>query len=387
MRTGYILLIVGVIFQSIFLNTNAVNSHESYPILLSEQVENFKDIRETIPASLLNKTLSIGVYEGAPFAFQDEKTKTYKGISIDLWEMIARKNGLSFTYVPVTFEQGLKGISEEKYDLLLGNISDFPRKAGMKFQYTIPFYVAGIGIAYLKESSFRILSDYLISWDFLIVSLILLACLFFQAGSFWIFEHKKNPDYKKSFWRAIGSGLWWSTGIMTNANIDEGETKTFFGRIVAAFWIFGSLLAMNILIASATSVLTVGKMSFEIGDIEDLKRSKNIFCVEGTFGQHYLNDHFIPYKGIASLDTGLKALENRTASVLIYSYPALRYGLLKRQLSDIDLIPSKLGIRYYGMVVHDPSPLLRIINRDILALINTEEMGILEKKYLGERKI
>ena len=362
-------------------------AHDAPPLLLSEQAEELETLNEKVPEPLLNKVISVGVYEEEPFAFRDEKTGVYQGISIDLWEVIAHKNRLSFKYFPVTQGVGIKGVSEKKYDLLLGRIPDFPQKSGMNFQYSVPIYVAGIGVAYLKEGNFGILFNYLVSWDFLIITMALLGCLFLQATIFWVFEHKRNPLYHKGFWKGLGHGLWWSTGIVTSANIDEGETKTFWGRIVAAICMFVSLLAMNILIASIASELTVGKMSSQIQEISDLKRLGGIFCVRGTFGQNLLENRSLSHKVVDSLEEALTALENGKAKAVLYSEPVLRYFLNTHALPDIKFLSAGFGGRYYSFIVQEPSDLLRIINRDILDLMNEEKVVTIVEKYLGKRDI
>ncbi|MBS0185135.1 MAG: transporter substrate-binding domain-containing protein [Proteobacteria bacterium] len=378
------LFFCGIIFS--FLMIDVSRADEANPNFISEEVEDFESFQEVIPASL-HKTLKVGVYEEAPFAFRDEKKGEYQGISIDIWEKIARKNGFTFQYFPVTQEEGINKICKKEYDLLVGRIPDFPRKPGMDFQYTIPIYVSGIGLAYVKPGNFNIIFNYLISWDFLMILLALLGCLFLQAGTFWVFEHKKNPDYKKSFWKGIGSGLWWSTGIVTSANIDEGETKTLVGRVVAGCWMFASLLAMNILIASVASELTVGKLSSQIQDLEDLKKLGKVITVSNTFGQNLLEKRFIPHKIVNSLDEALKDLENGKARVLVYSEPLLRFFLHAHPIPDVNFTSSGFGVRYYSMIVQEPSDLLRIINRDIMDLMNAEAIAIIVEKYLGKRDI
>jgi len=359
---------------------------EAYSKFSFEEVEDFEAFQEVVPESL-HKVLKVGVYEEAPFAFRDKKNDGYQGISIDIWEKIARKNGFTFEYFPVTQEQGINKICKKEYDVLVGRIPDFPRKAGMDFQYTIPIYVAGIGIASVKPSNLNIIFNYFISWNFLMIFMALFGCLFLQAGTFWIFEHKRNPYYKKSFWGGIGSGLWWSTGILTSANIGEGETKTLVGRVIAGCWMFASLLAMNILIASVASEVTVGKLSSKIQDLEDLKKLGQVVTVKNTFGQNLLEKRFVPHETLSSLEEAFEDLKNGKAKVLVYSEPILRFFLHRHPIRDINFTSSAFGVRYYSMIVQEPSALLRIINRAIMALMNEDEVSNILEKYLGKRDL
>ncbi len=379
---GRFLIVLSVVVLNGLFNV-PVKSHEDQSGILSEQVERLEDVKEYLPEDLLNKTLKVGVYEEAPFVFRDEKMGSYQGISIDLWEVIAHKNGLSFKYFPVTQEEGIKRVSTGEYDLLLGRIPDFPRKPGMKFEYSIPFYVSGIGIAYVAKSSFEIIFNVIGSWGFFVFVLILLACLFLQAIIFWMLERKKNPEYKRGFWSGIGLGLWWSTGVVTSENVVDGETKTLKGRIVAGFCLVASLIVMNILIASIISELTMGKLSSKIQEISDLKRLEGVLCVQNTFGQQLLSKRYIPHRVVGTLKDGLASLKNGKAQALLFSEPILKYALHQDPIPNIKFMSSAFGVRYYSMIVQEESPFLRVINRDILDLMNAEGISAILRKYLG----
>ncbi len=379
---GRFLIVLSVVVLNVLFNV-PVKSHEDQSGTLSDQVEDLESVKEYLPEALLNKTLNVGVYEEAPFAFRDEKTGSYQGISIDLWEVIAHKNGLSFTYFPVTQEEGINRVSTGKYDLLLGRIPDFPRKPGMKFEYTIPIYVSGIGIAYISKNSFEIIFNVIGSWGFFVVVLILLACLFLQAIIFWMLERKKNPEYKRGFWRGIGLGLWWSTGVVTSENVVDGQTKTLKGRIVAGFCMVASLIVMNILIASIISELTMGKLSSKIQEISDLKRLESVLCVQNTFGQQLLSKRYIPHRVVGTLKEGLMSLKNGKAQAVLYSEPVLKYVLHKDPIPNVKFMSLGFGVRYYSLIVQEESPFLRVINRDILDLMNSEEISEIIRKYMG----
>lgn len=355
--------------------------------VLSEQLDDVEVIKEIVPESLFNKVLKVGVYEQAPFAFREEGSASYQGISIDVWEEIARKGGLSFEYIPVTQKEGVLGISEGKYDLLLGRIPDFPLKKGMKFEYTIPIYVAGLGVAFLKESTFKIVLNYISSLEFLLIVAFLLLLLFLQAVTFWIFEHKENPLYKKGFWKGIGNGLWWSTGIVNSAGVADGETKTVPGRCIAGFWMFASLLVINFLIGSIVSELTVEKLSSRVQEIEDLKLLCPILCVKETFGKNLLVERSIPHETIGSLEEGLDALRHGKAEALVYSAPLLRYALFKDPISKVKYMSVGFGLRYYSFIVPEQSGLLRFINQNILDLMNGQKINKIAEEYLGKENL
>ncbi|MBS0185138.1 MAG: transporter substrate-binding domain-containing protein [Proteobacteria bacterium] len=344
------------------------------------KVERFEKSR--LPSHLIHKVLNIAVCEMAPFAFLKKENNSYQGISVDIWEFIARKNGLSFKYIPVTKEEGIKGISEGKYDILLGGIPDFVQEKGMAFEYTIPFYVSGLGVSILKSNPIKVMIDYFISWNFLKFIVFIMLFIVVQTFTLWLFERKKNPYYKGGFWKGVGNGLWWSAGIATLNEAGDVATKSIGGRVIAVFWMFAALIMINIFTGSIVSKLTVGELSSHIEDLSDLRRMK-VLCLNGTDSKQFLDDHFISYEIVPSLKEGFNLLNKNQAQALIYNEPILKYEMKKYPNPDIKFVPAGLVNQYYSFMVPQGSDILYFLNQEILNLINMQEIQTILLKYFG----
>ena len=372
---GRILLILMVVV----LNVSGLFAAK-YPSETHEKTKHFS--KRALPSEVTHKILNVAVCEMAPFAFLKNGDDSYRGISIDVWEFIARKNGISFKYVPVTKEEGIKGISERKYDILLGGIPDFVQEKGREFEYTLPFYVSGLGVAALKSDPLKVVIDYFISWNFFKVILFLLIFIIVQTFTIWIFERKINPNYKGGFWNGIGNGLWWSAGIAALNEAGDVSTKSMWGRCIAVFWMFGALIMVNIFTGSIASKLTVGELSVNIEELTDLRRLK-VVCLDGTESKQFLDDHLISCKAVPSLTEGLNSLNHNDAQALVYNEPALKYEMNNHPNPNIKFIPAGIVNQYYSFMVPRGSDILYFLNQEILELLNMQEVRSILLRYFG----
>lgn len=82
--------------------------------------------------------INVGVFDGyPPFGFLDDKGQPV-GISIDYWNLLARKLNFKVKFYPVSFEKQLKGLEEGKFDSLAGILPSPERQKEMDF--TRSFY-------------------------------------------------------------------------------------------------------------------------------------------------------------------------------------------------------------------------------------------------------
>jgi len=68
--------------------------------------------------SYARTSLRVGIYENAPLSFVDSKTKTKKGLFVDILKDIAKKESLVLNFVPCSFQKCLKLLKDKKIDIL-----------------------------------------------------------------------------------------------------------------------------------------------------------------------------------------------------------------------------------------------------------------------------
>ena len=100
---------------------------------------------------LLAKTLKVGVSGTPPFVIQ--KDLGFEGISLDVWEEVARQNKLAYELIPQESpDEGIRAVDDETIDLLVGPISITPgRLAIPDVNFTQPYFFAKAGVLVPKS--------------------------------------------------------------------------------------------------------------------------------------------------------------------------------------------------------------------------------------------
>ena len=89
--------------------------------------------------------LRVGITEVPPFVIKHDDG-SWSGISIDLWNAIAEKNGYAFQYEAMPFDRLLDSLEQSKVDVVVGAMTMTPEREA-RFDFTHPFYFTGLAIA------------------------------------------------------------------------------------------------------------------------------------------------------------------------------------------------------------------------------------------------
>jgi polar amino acid transport system substrate-binding protein len=86
----------------------------------------------------------------------------------------------------------------------------------------------------------------------------------------WLFERRANENFGGGVTKGISSGVLWSASTMTQRHAGNFQPQSVPGRIVAIFWMVGSIVAIAVFTAGITSALTTRQLRGAIHSIEDL---------------------------------------------------------------------------------------------------------------------
>ena len=95
-------------------------------------------------------TLKVGVLEKDPFVINKDKLS---GFTIDIWEHIAKKHNIDFSYHTIKNESDIdSAIENNLYDVILG-IIDLDADRITKVDHTIPYYFTNFSLVNQKKDS------------------------------------------------------------------------------------------------------------------------------------------------------------------------------------------------------------------------------------------
>lgn len=334
--------------------------------------------------ALRKRTLVIATKLSPPFSMKNKEGK-WEGISIALWEHIAKKLKLKYTFQEATLSDMLKQTAQGKIDVAVASLTITPERESV-LDFTHPFYSTGLGIAvnHDQQSTKKSVMGTLFTWKYMRLFVVLMGLLIFSGILVWWFEHKANPDeFGGHISHGIGAGVWWSVVTMTTVGYGDKSPRTFFGRILAIIWIFAGLILVSSFTATLTAIHTVSQLESKIKGPKDLYRMR-VATVKQSTSSRYLKRKLIPARRYDNISKAIKAVVTKQADAIVYDAPLLQYlghhqfdGMLK-------VLKPTFERQDYGIALPEQSPLREPINRELLQFIQSRQWRTLLKRYLGQ---
>src|SRR5262249_11987946 len=143
---------------------------------------------------------------------------------------------------------------------------------------------------------------------------------------FWIAERRQNPDFGGGRMQGFGTGVWLSIVTMTTVGYGDKAPRTLGGRVVAALWMFVSIVLISILTGTAATLLTLEKLGPRIRGFEDLTRAR-VACVSGSASCQLLTERHLRAEDYPDLDTAFQSVVGQKADALVYDRALLAAAL------------------------------------------------------------
>ncbi len=330
-----------------------------------------------------DRTLVVGVKQVKPFAMKTADGH-WHGISIELWEDIAKRLKLRYRYRQYDLEDLLNATAHGDVDVAVAAITVTADRES-RLDFTQPFFQSSLAIAVpLKQSGgvgdfFRTL----ISVPFLTATGTLLLVLAGMGALIWLIERRRNPDFGGSAARGLGDGLWWSAVTMTTVGYGDKAPKTFAGRALAVIWMFASIIIIASMTGAIASAFTVTNLNAGIQGPSDLPRYR-IATVTGSTSEQYLESRHIRYRSYATLDHALQSVVKGVDAAVVYDSPAMKYLVNERFANTLQVLPDDFRPEYYAFALPLHSPLRKPMDRALLDVTQSSAWGDVLYGYFGD---
>lgn len=282
--------------------------------------------------------LRVGVIiNQAPFSYINKKGE-YKGVSVKIWQEIAKKLKLSYKFIPIksSFDAAVNAVKDEKLDALVGPVSVTHKRIQL-VDFSRPYFLDKIGAAVTKKSHSFL---YIISTIFGQALFFMLAAFFILLIIFgfilWLIEHKKHDAISNRAIKGLGDTVWITiTSFLRDLIFEPATTR---GRIIIVIWLFISVFFMSVITAVITSSLTVAltAKTSAYKNISDLVNKE--FAVE----KESATVSIAARTGALLVDTdsllaGLKLVQEGKIQGVIGNYYLLQYQIKSNQFSKIKM--------------------------------------------------
>lgn len=324
-----------------------------------------------------NRPLRVATAATAPFVLP--KTDPPAGFSVDLWNDLARRMRVEFTWsvVPTPFEL-LPAVQRGDADVAISAIAMTPER-DKAVDFSHPYFDSGLQIMVpAREESAFLTTLRSIPWTaigHLFVAAIVI--IFLLANVLWLIERRANPDFRKKYLPAIGEGLWGSMLIIATGEHGDRNAPDVIKRIaVAVMWLLGIVLVAQ-LTATVTSSQTVQRLQSNIRGPDDLP-GRTIASVPGSVAGDYLTQRGLRFVAVSYGPEAIRLLTQGEVQAVVFDAPTLQYWAAKQGNGAVQVVGPIFRLEKYAIAVAEGSALRKPINAALLELYAD---GTYEKLY------
>ena len=314
---------------------------------------------------------TIGIKPSGPFAQNVENE--WKGLSVDLINMLSERIGFTYEFVPVETITALLALPEMRTtDLSIGAISLSDEREKV-IDFSHPYFTTTQGIL-TRESNgvvWFIVGKVVGALAFLIV-------VFYISGVIiHFFEKKKDID-------TVHKGAWWTLVTFTTTGYGKYVPQTRGGMLFASFIMLASTFALSGWTAYVASAITVKGLTENVVTLADLtSKNTKVVAVGGSTTSSLLKRLEIYHNTVASPEVGAAMVKKGQATAFVYDKAILDYLLLKEDNASLSVSPLNRGLERYGIAFQPDSELREQFNVAILNIVNSPEWAQLNAQYFG----
>lgn len=335
-------------------------------------------------AANVETTIKVGVVPAPPYAMKNAQGG-WEGISIELWQATAAMLGVKYEYQETDYAGLFKDLAAGRLDVGIGKLCALEmHEAGIDFTHSCFFSGLAIAVPKLTEKQHWLkVWRMLLESNFFLVAVLILVTLALSGITIWLIERHRNPGhFPEDTVRGIWSGIWWSASTITTIGYGDKVPVTFWGRLLALFWMTIGIILVSVFTATIASMSTVSRLNTPTGEFQDLDR-KRVAVVTGSPAEVFMQKAAVEYEKAATTPEVLKMLVNGRADMAVDDQAALKYYCRKQKLCGIYVMPTLLTMKGYSFALTKNNPLREALNQAIKEYTLTPDWQNIVLKYLG----
>uniref|UniRef100_J3MXP4 Glutamate receptor n=1 Tax=Oryza brachyantha TaxID=4533 RepID=J3MXP4_ORYBR len=314
---------------------------------------------------------------------------TAGGFVVEVFEAAVRllPYALPVEYVKaesMPYDMLVKKVGDGTFDAAVADITITAARSS-HVDFTLPFMASSIAmVAPLRDDRGERTWVFLkpLRYDLWLASA---AFFLFTGFAVWFVEHRGNDEFRGPPSNQVGALLYF--GFSTLVFAHRENLRNNLSRFAVVVWCFVVLILQSSYTASLTSMLTVPQLEPSIADYAALWRgAERVGIMNNSFMRGAMDrsgfppSRLVPYRAPQSFH---EALLNGTIGAVVDETPYLRIFL--KSYCDRFAVTGQLNkTGGFGFAFPKGSPYVADLSCAILALTESEEMNLIERKWFGE---
>jgi polar amino acid transport system substrate-binding protein len=328
--------------------------------------------------------VSVGVFECPPFVMKMDNN-SYSGISIELWEYIAKQMDLEYSIESFTLKDMLESVKSGQIDIGASCTSiTSNRERFLDFSHS--FYETHLAIAIKEQGHLAILINLLTNKIVLTFFLFFIVGAFIVGGIYYLLEGDSNSKIFSMSSPAKRLTEIFILGLLfvTKGPFQYFHLKSLTARVLTVFMAIATTFIIAGITAFLASSFTLGMLRSDIQGPNDLY-GKKVGVISGSTSSSFLKKQSVHRVTFKNKEDLLNALDNERVEAIVSDAAILKYMIKKGRENDrytkLSVLPYRFEEQNYGFALQDNSPYREQLNQVLLKIRKTDDWKYVLDKY------
>lgn len=328
--------------------------------------------------------IKVGVYVSPPFVMAREDG--YEGMAVELWEDVADRLGLDFSYEAYpTIRALVDATADRSIDVAVTNLTITQNRAH-RIDFTHPWFDAGLRILVADDRSAGFSeviaglrdSGHLRAYAWL--GLVVLAA----TGLLTVFDRRFDTNFPRRWREGLAESFHTVMSVATSGKMPSRKNLFgWVGRIWQALWMVCGIAVLAYVTSSVTSVMTTLSLTNQINSLEDLP-GKRVGVFTGSVAEEFARQAGMPARSFDDVGAAAAALGQERIAAIIGDAPVLEYFAHTNPEAGLDVVGPIFEPDKYGFGLAHGSALTRPVTIELLGMHEGGRIEALRERYFGE---